>query len=252
MHFETAEYETRGKVGYIMMNRPEKRNALDYQLLDDLDRAFDAAEADDSVNVVVLKGNGPSFCSGYDLSGSYYISVPKGHDHWDLKNSLTTLRSIEARYLRIWNFPKPTVAQVHGYCLAGGCYLQLVCDITVAAEDALLGHPAQRWGGVSSMPLWQVMMGPKKARYLLMTGRLVSGAEAERMGLVSLAVPADRLEETVDQIADEIAEVPQHGILQNKEVLNTDLEIMGVGALFRYHGQHNALGRIVTQALGRR
>jgi len=92
-------------------------------------------------------------------------------------------------------------------------------------------------------------MGPKKARYLLMTGRLVSGAEAERMGLVSLAVPADKLEETVNQIADEIAEVPHHGILQNKEVLNTDLEIMGVGALFCYHGQHNALGRVVRQVL---
>jgi len=252
MHFETAEYETRGKVGYIIMNRPEKRNALDYQLLDDLDRAFDAAEADDSVNVVVLKGNGPAFCSGYDLSGSYYISVPKGHDEWTMKNSLMTLRGIEGRYMRIWNFPKPTVAQVHGYCIAAGCYLQLVCDITVAAEDAVLGHPAQRWGGVSSMPLWQVVMGPKKARYLLMTGRLISGAEAERMGLVSLAVPTDKLEETVNQIADEMAEIPHHGLLQNKEALNTDLEIMGVGALFRYHGQHNALGRVVSQALGRR
>ena len=102
------------------------------------------------------------------------------------------------------------------------------------------------------MPLWQVVMGPKKARYLLMTGRLVSGADAERMGLVSLAVPADKLEETVNQIADEMAEIPHHGLLQNKETLNTDLEIMGVGALFRYHGQHNALGRVVGQALGRR
>lgn len=252
MHFETAEYETRGKVGYVILNRPQKRNAMDYQLLDDIDRAFDAAEADDSVSVVVLKGNGPSFCSGYDTSGSYYISVPKGHEQWDLKNSLMTLRGIEARYQRIWNFPKATIAQVHGHCIAAGCYLQLVCDITVAAEDAQLGHPAQRWGGVSSMPLWQVILGSKKARYLLMTGRSVSGAEADRMGLVSLAVPADKLEETVDQIADEIAEIPHHGLLQNKEVLNTDLEIMGVGALFRYHGQHNAMGRIVTQALGRR
>ena len=249
-HFETVEYETRGKVGYIIMNRPEKRNALNYQLLDDLDAAFDHAEADDSVNVVVLRGAGPSFCSGYDLGGSYYISVPEGHDHWDLKNSLMTLRGIEARYQRIWSFPKATIAQVHGHCLAAGCYLQLVCDITVAAEDALFGHPAQRWGGVSSMPLWQFILGPKLARYLLFTGRSISGKQAAAWGLASLSVPADQLQETVDKIADEIGEVPPHGLLQNKEVLNTDMEIMGLGAMFRYHGQHNAIGRVVRAAVG--
>ena len=173
------------------------------------------------------------------------MSIPQGHEHWDLKNSLMTLRGIEERYRRIWNFPKPTIAQVHGHCLAAGCYLQMLCDISVAAEDALLGHPAQRLGGVSSMPLWQVMMGPKKARYLLMTGRLVSGAEAERMRLVSLAAPPETLEETVNQIADEVAAVPHYGALYNKEALNTALEILGVGALFRYHGQHNALGRLI-------
>jgi enoyl-CoA hydratase/carnithine racemase len=249
-HFETVEYETRGKVGYITMNRPDKHNALNYQLLDDLDAAFDYAEADDSVNVVVLRGAGRSFCSGYDMGGSYYISVPKGHDHWDMKNSLMTLRSIEARYQRIWNFPKATIAQVHGHCIAGGCYLQLVCDISVAADDASFDHRAQRVGGVSSMPLWQVVMGPKRARYLLFTGRAISGKQAADWGLVSLSVPSEQLQEMVDKIADEIAGVPQHGLLQNKEVLNTDLEIMGVGAMFRYHGQHNALGRVVSRAVG--
>jgi enoyl-CoA hydratase len=167
-----------------------------------------------------------------------------------MKNALMTLRSIEARYQRIWNFPKATIAQVQGHCLAAGCYLQLVCDITVAADNALFGHPAQRWGGVSSMPLWQFILGPKRARYLLYTGRSISGADAERMGLVSLAVPLDQLQATVDQMADEIAEVPPHGLFQNKEVLNTDLEIMGLGAMFRYHGQHNAMDRIVRPAVG--
>ena len=87
MDLETVIYQTRGKVAYIVMNRPEKRNALNHQLLDDLDNAFDIAEADDSVNVVVLKGAGPSFCSGYDLGGSYYTSVPRGADHWDRRTA---------------------------------------------------------------------------------------------------------------------------------------------------------------------
>jgi enoyl-CoA hydratase len=89
------------------------------------------------------------------------------------------------------------------------------------------------------------VLGPKKARYLLFTGRTIDGKEAERIGLVSMSVPADKLEETVNQIASEIAAIPHEGIMHNKEALNTDLEIMGVGALFRYHGQMNALGKIL-------
>ena len=239
---EAVLYDVDGATARITLNRPEKHNALNHQLLDDLDEAFSLAEADDAVRVVVLSGAGKSFCSGYDLKGSYYTSEPD--EGWTVPSSLSTLRDIEARYQRIWNCPKPTIAQVHGNALAGGCYLQLLCDISVAAEDARLGHPAVKMGGVSSMPLWQVALPLKVARYLLLTGRVVSGREAERMGLVSLAVPADQLAATVDGIAADCSEVPAAGQMHNKEALNTSLEIMGVAALFRYHGQMNALGRL--------
>ena len=245
MEFETILYETKRKVAYITMNRPEKRNALNYQLLDDLDGALNKAEEEKRVKVVVLKGNGESFCSGYDLNESPYLRPPKGEE-WTYRNSLNVLHKIADKYMRIWNFSKPTIAQVHGHALAAGCYLQLLCDISVAAEDAKLGHPAMKWGGVSSMPLWQVYLGAKKARYLLFTGRIINGIEAERIGLVSLTVPLDKLEETVEKIASEIKQIPQEGLLHNKEVFNTSLEIMGVGTLFRYVAQNNALGRILT------
>ncbi|MBU2547502.1 MAG: enoyl-CoA hydratase/isomerase family protein [Proteobacteria bacterium] len=239
---QTVEYRVSDHVGTIAMNRPERHNALGYDLLDDLDEAFDLAEADDAVRVVVLQGNGPSFCSGYDLKGSYYIHGPRsGVAEWNVKEAMLNLRGIEARYMRIWNFPKPTVAKVHGYALAGGCYLQMLCDVSVAAEDAVLGHPAMKRGGVSSMPLWQVLLGPKKARYLLMTGRTVDGREAERIGLVSLAAPRDRLDETVAGIAADIAAVGVADAFQNKEALNTLMEIQGLGAMFRYAGQMNSI-----------
>ncbi len=106
---------------------------------------------------------------------------------------------------------------------------------------------AVRLGGVSSMPLWQVILGPRIARYLLLTGRTVSGEEAARLGLVTLAVPPDALDETVDGIVADCLEVPYAGALHAKEALNTALEIQGVGALFRYHGQMNALGRLRTE-----
>jgi enoyl-CoA hydratase len=239
---DTVNYRVDGAVAHIQMNRPSKHNALDHQLMDDLDAAFAAAENDAAARAIVLSGAGPSFCAGYDLSGSYYTTPPA--EGWSQANALTRLRDIEARYQRIWNCPKPTIARVHGHTLAGGCYLQLLCDISVAAEDARLGHPAVKMGGVSSMPLWQVVLGVRTARYLLMTGRVVSGAEAAQLGLVTLAVPAAQLDSAVASITADLVAIPADGQLQQKEALNTALEIQGVGALFRYHGQLNALCRI--------
>lgn len=244
MQLETVEYTAADGVARITMNRPDKRNALNHGLIDDLDAAFQEAEKDRSVRAVVLAANGGSFCAGYDLKGSYYTRPPEEDGRWTAGNALMTLRGIEQFYQRIWNCPKPTIARVHGHALAAGCYLQLLCDISVAAEDAQLGHPAVKMGGVSSMPLWQIALGMKKARYLLLTGRIIDGREAERIGLVSMAVPEAELDATVDSIVADCLEVPYEGALMNKEALNTALEMQGVGAMFRYHGQMNALGRL--------
>jgi len=242
--FETIIYESKEKIGYITLNRPEKHNALSYQLLDDIDTVFDYAETDDTANVIVLKGAGKSFCSGFDNNASYYRTPPEGG--WNYKNSYDILnKKIYAKYTRIWNFPKPTIAQIHGYCQDGGCYLQLICDISVAADDALLGHPAQLWGGAQSMPLWQFYLGVKKARYLLMSGRRITGKQAAEWGLVSISVPREKLEEEVKKLASEIAEIPRAGFLHSKVCLNTDLKIRGIDALFDYYGQMNRYGRFI-------
>jgi enoyl-CoA hydratase len=244
MNLQSVNYTVKDGVARIEMNRPERHNALNHQLLDDLDAAFAAAEADAAVRVLLLSGAGRSFCSGYDLAGSYYITPPQPEARWTAANSLATLRSIERRYQTIWNCPKPTVARVHGNALAGGCYLQLLCDISIASDDARIGHPAVKMGGASSMPLFQVALGLKKARYLLLTGRIVDGREAERIGLVSLAVPPAELDATVDGVVADLLEVPPEGALINKETLNAALEIQGVGALFRFHGHMNAFSRL--------
>ncbi len=242
---ENVNYSVDESIARIEMNRPERHNALDFGLLDDLDAAFTLAEEDDAVHAIVLSGAGRSFCSGYDLGGTYYITPPE--DGWDRGSALMRLRGIEGRYQRIWNCPKPTIAQIHGHCLAGGCYLQMVCDISIAADDAVLGHPAGGGGAVTSMPLWQILLGPKRARDLLFTGRLISGGEAERIGLVSRSVPGSALAATVDEIAATLAQVPFGGMLAAKEMLNTAMEVQGLGALFRYHGQMNAMARLEPQ-----
>lgn len=238
---ETVQYEIAGRIARITLNRPDKHNALNHQLMDDLEAAFADVETRDAVSVVVLAGNGPSFCSGYDTKGSYYISEPAGG--WDGQSALTRLRDIEARYLRIWNCPKITIAQVHGNALAAGCYLQLLCDISVCADSARIGHPVRR-SGITSMPLWQVALPLKKARYLLMTNRIVDGATAERFDLVTMSVPEAELNSTVDRIAEECAVLTPADARMKKEAFNMALEMMGVGAMFRYHGQMNALGRV--------
>jgi enoyl-CoA hydratase len=246
---DAVNYSVRDQVARIELNRPERHNALSYDVVAGLDEAFDRAEADADVRVVVLSGAGRSFCSGWDRGQSPYITPPAGG--WTTGVAVERLDRIEQRYLRIWNFPKATVAQVHGHAIAAGCYLQLLCDISVAAEDATLGHPVSK-GGVSAMPLWQVILGPRVARYLLFTARTVSGREAERLGLVTLAVPREQLETTVDTIAAELVETDPAAFRMAKASLNVDLEMMGVGAMFRYHGQLNALMRPRAEGDGSR
>ncbi len=243
MTLETVLYEVKDHVAKITLNRPEKRNALNHALWDDLSTAFDQADADPEVRVVILGGAGMAFCSGWDLKESYYISIPEGYDKWTTGNALRTLRGISERYLKIMNFPKPTIARVHGYCLAAGCYLQMLCDMAVAAEDATFGHPVGQ-GGVDSMPLWVTLLGLRKAKEILMARQFFNGKEAAQMGLVNRAVPADKLDEEVWKLAQGMAEVNPDGIMFLKEALNTHAEILGRGAVFAYHRQLNALGRV--------
>ncbi|MFQ5382320.1 MAG: enoyl-CoA hydratase/isomerase family protein [Dehalococcoidia bacterium] len=243
MEFENAIYEVKENIARITMNRPEKMNALNHGLWDDLLAAFDAAEHDPEVRVIILQGSGRAFCSGWDLKASYYITGPIGQTEWTTSNALSTLRDISERYLRIQNVPKPVIAKIHGYCLAAGCYLEMLCDIAVAAEDAKMGHPVGR-GGVDSMPLWISYLGQRKAREMLFTQKIIDGKEAERIGLVNYAVPPDQLEEKVWELAQTLADVEPDSIAIQKEAFNAHAEIMGRGALFTYHRQLNALGRV--------
>jgi enoyl-CoA hydratase len=243
METETVIYEVKENIARITMNRGDKMNALNHALWDDLLAAFAEAENDPEVRVVILCGAGRSFCAGWDLKGSYYISGPIGQEKWTTSNALSTLRNISERYLRIMNIPKPVIAQVHGYCLAAGCYLEMLCDFAIAAEDVRMGQPVGR-GGVDSMPLWVTYLGMRKAKEMLMTQRIIDGHEAERIGLINRAVPGDKLEEEVWTMAQGLAEGEPDGIAIQKEALNTHAEILGRGATFAYHRQLNALGRV--------
>ena len=159
MELQTVLYEVKENIARITMNRPDKRNALNGQLLNDIDAAFSAAELDDSVRVVIFGGAGSSFSAGYDIKGSPYTSIPEGYEMWTTSNALRTIRKISERYQMIMYFPKPVIAKVQGYCVAAGCYLPGCCTMWQSPRKTQsFRTPATRGGGVTSMPLWITLL----------------------------------------------------------------------------------------------
>lgn len=205
----------------IVLNRPAKLNALSTELRDALVAAVDAAVADDRVRVIVIAGAGRAFCSGYDLSEAAPSSA------WEWREVLA--RDVDAT-LAIWRCPKPVIAQVHGYALAGGLELAMACDLIVAADGAQLGEPEIRFGSAPVTLLMPFLIGQKKTRELLLTGDLIPAAEAERIGLVNRVVAADRLDAEVDALADRLARVPPDVMAPTKLMLNRAMDAAGFAA----------------------
>jgi enoyl-CoA hydratase len=202
----------------LTLNRPSKLNALDHRLVDALADAVEEAGADPDVRVVAIAGAGRAFCSGYDLGEGQ----PSNAIEWR-----AVLAHDVHQMLRIWRSPKPTIAQVHGYCLAGGLELAMACDMIVASDDAQLGEPEIRFGSAPVTLLMPFLIGQKKARELLYTGDLVDAAEAHRLGLVNRVVPGDRLTAAVDELADRIARASTDVLVLTKRMLNRSMEAAG-------------------------
>jgi enoyl-CoA hydratase len=212
-----------GAVRRLTLNRPSVLNALNDELLEALDQAFDAAAEDSDVRVVILRGAGRAFCAGYDLNQDADQGV-KDAPAWEQE-----LRRDNDRLLRFLRHPKPVIASVHSYCLAGGTDLMLACDLAVAADDAFFGYVDVRFGsGVVSMFLpWVV--GVRVAKELVFTGAdRVPAGEALRIGLVNRVVPRDRLDAATLALAEEIAKNEPFVVRSMKASLNHVWEIAGM------------------------
>jgi enoyl-CoA hydratase len=205
----------------LTLNRPAKLNAISAELRDALTDAIADATADEMVRVIVIAGAGRAFCSGYDLSEA---APPTA---WDWRDVLA--KDVEAT-LAVWSCPKPVIAQVHGYALAGGLELALACDLIVAAEGAQLGEPEIRFGSAPVTLLMPFVIGQKRTRELLMTGDLIDAVEAERIGLVNRVVPIERLGEAVDTLAGKLARVPSDVMAPTKLMLNRAMDAAGFAA----------------------
>jgi enoyl-CoA hydratase len=216
--------EDLGPVRRLTMNRPKALNALSGELIDALSRALDAAAADDAVRVLILRGAGRAFCAGYDLSEDAEAGT-KDSVGW-----YTELKDSTDEMLKFFDHPKPIIAQVHSFCLAGGCDLMMVCDLTVCSDDAKFGEPEIRFGsGVVTMVMpW--LLGARKAKELLFTGEdRVDAQEALRIGMVNRVVPAAELDDATLKLAEEIAKNDPFAVSMQKRAINAAWE----GAGFR-------------------
>jgi enoyl-CoA hydratase/carnithine racemase len=205
----------------LTLNRPSKLNAISANLREALTAALAEAADDDRVRVIAIAGAGRAFCAGYDLSEAFLPTA------WSWREALA--KDVEAT-LAIWACPKPVIAQVHGFVLAGGLELAMACDLIVAADDAQLGEPEIRFGSAPVTLLMPFLIGQKKTRELLMTGDLIDAAEAHRIGLVNRVVPRDRLDEEVDVLADRLARVPSDVMAPTKIMLNRAMDAAGFAA----------------------
>ncbi len=217
--------EDLGSVRRLTMNRPGALNALNAELTDALSAAVQGAGSDDGVSVVILRGAGRAFCAGYDLNEDASGGVLDArHWHEDLAHATD-------RMLQILDCPKPVIASVHSYCLAGGTDLMLACDLAVAADDAYFGYVDVRFGsGVVSMFLpW--VIGVRAAKELLFTGEdRVSADHALRIGLVNRVVPRDRLDDATMELAEEIAKNEPFVVQTTKRAVNRAWDVAGFRA----------------------
>jgi enoyl-CoA hydratase len=223
MTFETLEYERRGAIGVVMLNRPQVLNAINGQLLDDLDEVLDQIEKDDDIRVVVLHGAGRSFCAGFDLKDE---AKAESANVVDLAPALQ--RDFDA-IMRLWNFPKPTISAVHGYAIAGGCELALACDLTVADETFKLGEPDLRFGAGVVVMLLPWLTGPKQAKELYFTGDdRVPADRCLQMGLINKVVPEGEHLDAAMAMARKIAVIDPFSMTTTKKSINRTYDIMGM------------------------
>ena len=224
-------YQRDGRIARITLNRPEVLNAIDGALPSELEAAVTEANRDPAVHVIVLAGAGRAFCAGYDLSLYAEARDPNTwtqEQPWDpMRDFALMMRNTEA-FMSLFRSYRPVICKVHGFAVAGGSDIALCCDLVVMAEDARIGYmPARVWG-CPTTAMWVYRVGPERAKRMLLTGDTIDGREAERIGLVLKAVPADALDAEVEALAARMASVPQNQLMMQKLMINQALENMGL------------------------
>ena len=246
--FESIIYEKDPPIGRLVLNQPEKRNPLNYERVNELAMGLLEMEMDDDIRVIILKGAGPAFCSGYDLTpvapGATITDpntgreIPAGQPFYPPGGVLVDPEKDRAwfgRYqshtrelwFRLVDLQKPVIAQVHGYCLAGATHLAGFCDLRIVAEDAQIGFPVARNLTIEGLQHEIWLMGASRTKYYLFTGDPIDGRQALEWGWASAVFPADRLEEETERLAKRISLTDPVMLMMQKRTITRQLELRG-------------------------
>jgi enoyl-CoA hydratase/carnithine racemase len=222
----------------LTLNRPEKRNALSHRLRGELFAALRVADGDPQVRVVVIRGAGSCFSAGYDLSQDPAEAHP-----WPLSAADGAwARHVLQGWFEMWDMATPIIAQVHGYCLAGGTELATACDLVYVADDAQIGYPPVRLMSSPDMAWQPWLLGLRRGMEAMLTGDSMTGGEAVASGFANRAYPAAELDDAVLQVAGRVAKVPPDLQALNKRVVHRAMEAMGIREGLRTTAELNALG----------
>ncbi len=251
--FESIRYEVADRKAYITLARPERLNAIDRRMPGEIHAAVDRANEDPTVHVIVLGGEGRSFCAGYDLKDHAEAGIGTQDTVWDPIKDYRAMKRNTDDFFTLWRSLKPTVCKVQGHAVAGGSDIALSCDMLVMADDARIGYmPARVWG-CPTTAMWVYRLGAERAKRMLLTGDTIDGRQAAEWGLVLEAVPPGELGPRVEALADRMAGVPVNQLVMQKLMINQAYDNMGLhgtqilATLFDGITRHSPEGRWFQQ-----
>jgi enoyl-CoA hydratase len=250
---DTLRTEDADGVRSIILTRAAEYNTITPALRDELAQAIDDADAARDVRVILLRAEGNAFCAGYGLDWSTSAQGGELQEQWDSVRDYRMMSRFVDTYMKLWYASKPTIAAVHGWCIAGGTDMVLCCDMIVAGENAVFGYPPSRVWGTPTTAMWVYRMGLERAKRYLLTGDEISGKQAAEIGLILEAVPDDEVHARAMALATRMAKLPTSQLVMLKLLCNQTVENMGfgssrmLGTLFDGIARHTAEGKAFVE-----
>ena len=227
------------RVGYITMSRPEKRNALHPDMVSEISNALDSFEKDQEVKVLILQGEGNTFCAGADLD---YL---KQLQDFSYEENLEDSKRLKEMFLKIYSLQKPVIAKIEGHAIAGGCGLATVCDFSISVPDAKFGYTESRIGFVPALVMVFLLrkIGEGRARELLLTGKLITADQAAEYGLINEVVPSENLDAVVEKLANDLITKTSGESLKMIKQMISGVQDLTVEDALTYASEMNARAR---------